>query len=86
VFSLATTLADAIDRLPVSIALYSGATLNAWARLNANRHWLSDVALGALFGITTAKLVNGEWTVFGLELPSVWTDGRSAGLQYRLSL
>jgi membrane-associated phospholipid phosphatase len=85
VFSLATTLADAIDRTPASVALYAGATLNAWARLNSNRHWLSDVTMGALVGITSAKLVNGEWTVFGLELPSIWTDGRSSGLIYTLS-
>lgn len=84
VFSLATTVADAVDRLPVSVALYAGATLNAWARLNSDRHWLSDVTLGALYGITAAKLVNGEWTVFGLQLPTVWTDGRSSGLVYTL--
>ncbi|MDH3208332.1 MAG: phosphatase PAP2 family protein, partial [Gemmatimonadota bacterium] len=41
VFSLATTVADAVDRLPVTVVLYSGATLNAWARLNSDRHWLS---------------------------------------------
>ena len=86
VFSLATTLADAIDRRPVSIVLYSGAVLNAWARLNSDRHWLSDVALGALYGITAAKLVNGGWTVFGLELPSIWTDGRSTSLGYSFGL
>ena len=84
VFSLATTVADAVDRRPVSVLLYTGATLNAWARLNSDRHWLSDVALGALYGVTAAKLVNGEWTVFGLELPAMWTDGRSAGLGYTL--
>lgn len=86
VFSLATTLADAIDRWPASVLLYTGATLNAWARVNSNRHWFSDVALGALYGITAAKLVNGEWSIFGLQLPSAWTDGRSAGLQYSLRL
>jgi membrane-associated phospholipid phosphatase len=84
-FSLATTLADAIDRRPVSILLYTGATLNAWARLNSNRHWLSDVALGGLYGITAAKLVNGEWSVFGLELPAVWTDGRATSMGYSVS-
>ena len=82
VFSLATTLAEAIDRTPVSVVLYSGAVLNAWARLNSDRHWLSDVALGALYGVTVAKLVNGRWSVFGLELPSIWTDGRSTSMGY----
>ena len=85
VFSLATTVSDAVDRLPVSIVLYTGATLNAWARLNGNRHWLSDVTLGAVYGITAAKLVDGEWTVFGLRPPAIWTDGRSAGMQYSFS-
>ena len=84
VFSLATTLADAIDRTPVSIALYSGAALNAWARLNSDRHWLTDVTLGAIYGVTAAKFVNGEWTLFGLKLPSVWTDGESASLRFSL--
>ncbi len=84
VFSLATTVADAVDRRPVSVVLYTGATLNAWARLNSDRHWLSDVTLGALYGVTAAKLVNGEWTIFGLELPAMWTDGRSVGLGYTL--
>lgn len=84
VFSLATTVADAIERRSLSVVLYTGATLNAWARMNSDRHWLSDVTLGALYGITAAKLVNGEWTVFEIELPRVWTDGRSAGLEYTL--
>jgi membrane-associated phospholipid phosphatase len=86
VFSLATTLADAIDRLPVSITLYSLATLNAWGRMNSDRHWLSDVVAGALVGITAAKLVNGEWSPFGLRLPRVWTDGRAFTVGYTLGL
>lgn len=85
VFSLATTLSDAIDRTPVSIVLYTGAALNSWARLYSNRHWLSDVAMGALIGVTSAKLVNGEWTVFGLRPPEVWTDGRSLSMGYTLT-
>lgn len=70
-FALATTLADAIDRTPVTIVLYTGAALNSWSRLYTDRHWLSDVALGALYGVTAAKLVNGRWRVFGLEPPTV---------------
>ncbi len=82
VFSLATTLSDAVDRTPVTILLYSGATVNAWARMYSDRHWLSDVALGALIGVTSAKLVNGEWTVFGLRPPAIWTDGRSMSMAW----
>jgi membrane-associated phospholipid phosphatase len=73
-FSLATTLADAIDHPAATIVLYGGATLNAWARVYADRHWFSDVALGALYGITAAKLVNGRWRVFGLKPPTAGID------------
>ncbi len=71
VFSLATTVADAVDHPAASVLLYGGATLNSWSRVNGNRHWLTDVALGALYGITAAKLVNGRWRVFGLRPPRV---------------
>jgi membrane-associated phospholipid phosphatase len=73
-FSLATTLADAIGHPAATIVLYAGATLNAWARVNADRHWVSDVALGALYGITAAKLVNGRWRIFGLRPPTAGID------------
>jgi membrane-associated phospholipid phosphatase len=84
VFSLATTLADAIDGRPASVVLYSAAVVNAWARMNSERHWLSDVAIGGLIGVTAAKLVNGEWTVFGLRPPAIWTDGRSTSMGYTI--
>jgi hypothetical protein len=73
-FSLATTLADAIGHPAATVVLYTGATLNAWARVYADRHWFSDVALGALYGITAAKLVNGRWRVFGLRPPTAGID------------
>lgn len=85
-YSLATVLADAIDRKPVTIVLYSAAALNSFARMYTNRHWLSDMAVGAVVGITSAKLVNGEWTVFGLRPPEVWTDGRSLSMGYTLGV
>lgn len=82
-FSLATTVADAIDHPAVTVVLYTGATLNAWARVYANRHWFSDVATGALYGITAAKLINGRWRAFGFRPPTVGIDrhGRTS-LQY----
>jgi membrane-associated phospholipid phosphatase len=79
-FSLATTVADAVGHPAVSVVLYGAATLNAWARVNADRHWVSDVAAGALFGVTAAKLVNGRWRIFGFRPPTVLVDpaGRAA--------
>ncbi|MGI9038814.1 MAG: phosphatase PAP2 family protein [Gemmatimonadota bacterium] len=84
-FSLATTIADAVDRTPVTIAVYTLATLNSWARVYADRHWLSDVALGALYGVTAAKIVNGNWRVFGLRPPTVGiaADG-GVGVSYSI--
>lgn len=70
VFSLAATLADAIDHPAASVVLYTGAALNSWSRVNDNRHWVSDVAVGAVMGIAAAKLVNGKWRVFGIAPPN----------------
>jgi membrane-associated phospholipid phosphatase len=70
-FSLATTLSDAIEIPAVTIVLYTGATLNSWARLYSDRHWFTDVALGALYGYSAAKIVNGRWRVFGWKPPTV---------------
>lgn len=70
VFSLAATLSDAIDHPAASVVLYAGAALNSWSRVNDNRHWVSDVAVGAALGIAAAKLVNGRWRVFGLAPPA----------------
>jgi membrane-associated phospholipid phosphatase len=79
-FAFATTLADEIDHPVASIALYSAAGLNAWSRLNSNRHWASDVALGGIVGMTLAKLMNGEWRLFGLRPPEFWAGPRGAEL------
>ncbi len=79
-FSLATILADAIHHPAATVILYTAAASNAWARLNGDRHWLTDVTAGALYGITAAKLVNGHWRVFGLRPPSflIGPDGQAA--------
>lgn len=73
-FSLAATLADAIHHPAATVVVYSGAALNAWARVYADRHWFSDVVLGALCGVTAAKLVNGHWRIFGLKPPTAAID------------
>ncbi len=70
-FALATSLSDEIDRTWISVGLYTLATGVGWSRINDGRHWLTDTAAGALLGITTAKVVSGRWTIFGLRPPSV---------------
>ena len=79
-FALATSLADDIHRPWATVGLYGMATAVGWSRINDNRHWLSDVAAGALVGITSAKLASGRWRIFGLRPPSIITGPQGAGL------
>jgi membrane-associated phospholipid phosphatase len=81
-FALATSLADDIHRPLASIGLYGLATAVGWSRINDNRHWLSDVAAGALVGVTSAKLVSGRWRIFGLKPPAFLVAPGMAGLNW----
>lgn len=71
-FALATSLSDEIHRPWATVGLYGMATAVGWSRINDNRHWLSDVAAGALIGITSSKLITGRWRIFGLHPPSMF--------------
>jgi membrane-associated phospholipid phosphatase len=68
-FALAASVSDELHSTPVTIGLYSAASLTAWSRLNDDRHWLSDVVMGSLVGITSAKLMSGRWRVLGIRAP-----------------
>jgi membrane-associated phospholipid phosphatase len=68
-FAVAASLADDIHSTTADILLYTLAAGTAYSRMNDNRHWLSDTWMGAALGITTAKLVNGRWRIFGLRPP-----------------
>ena len=83
-FALATALADDIHRPWATVGLYTLAAGVGWSRINDNRHWLSDVAGGAILGITSAKLVNGHWRIFGLRPPSVLLGPSNAGLAWQV--
>ena len=84
-FAVAASLADDIHRPWATAGLYTVATGTAYSRLNDDRHWLSDVALGAVLGITTAKLVDGHWQVFGLHPPHFLLDPVQPGVEASLS-
>lgn len=49
-FTIATVLSERIDNTFASIALYSFAGLTALQRIYADRHWFSDLVLGAAIG------------------------------------
>jgi len=82
-FALATSLADDIHRPWASVGLYGVATAVGWSRINDNAHWLSDVAAGALVGVTSAKLASGRWRIFGLKPPSILMGPEGMGLGWR---
>jgi len=68
-FAVAASLADDIHSTIADVLLYTFAAGTAYSRMNDNRHWLSDTWMGAALGITSAKLVNGRWRIFGLRPP-----------------
>ena len=83
-FALATTLSDEIDRTWASVGLYTLATGVGWSRINDDRHWLTDVAAGAVLGITSAKLVSGRWQIFGLRPPGILV-GPNPGIAWNVA-
>ncbi len=69
-FAFATALGDELHQPVARYGLLAAATAVGWSRINDNRHWLSDVAAGAVVGITSAKFASGRWRVFGIRAPS----------------
>lgn len=84
-FALATSLADDIDRPWATVGLYGAATAVGWSRINDDRHWLSDVAAGAVLGIASAKFASGRWTIFGLRAPSLIAGPAGTGIGWKAS-
>ncbi|MDZ4862691.1 MAG: phosphatase PAP2 family protein [Gemmatimonadota bacterium] len=82
-FALAAGVSDELHSTPATIALYSAATMTAWSRLNDDRHWLSDVLTGAAVGVTSAKLMNGHWRVFGITGPRFLLSPGTVGVNLR---
>jgi membrane-associated phospholipid phosphatase len=84
-FALATSLADDLHRPWATVGLYTIAAGVGWSRLNDNKHWLTDVGMGAVVGVMSAKLVNGRWRIFNLHPPRVLVGPQHIGLTWHLS-
>lgn len=82
-FALATSLSDDIGRPWATVGLYTMAGAVGWSRINDNRHWLSDVAAGAVLGIASAKFASGRWRIFGLRAPSLIAGPGGVGVGWR---
>jgi membrane-associated phospholipid phosphatase len=84
-FALATSLGDEIHEPVARYGLLAAAAAVGWSRINDNRHWLSDVAAGAVLGIASAKFASGRWRVFGIRAPSFMAGPRGVGLGWNAS-
>ena len=56
-FALATSLSGETKDQWTDALFYGAATLTAYARVNDDKHWLSDTVFGAAIGIMSARLV-----------------------------
>lgn len=83
-FALATALSMEIHSPYATAVLFTTAGLAGYSRMYDNKHWLSDVAAGAVLGIASAKFVYGRWTIFGLRAPAIGVapGGHGASLSY----
>ena len=66
-FAIATVLSQRIDNFYASAALYSLASLTAYQRIYADKHWISDTILGAAIG-----------TLVGLQVVKLHSEGDKA--------
>lgn len=57
-FALSSSLARSIDNVYASCLLYAGAAATGAARMYYDKHWMSDVLLGAAIGTISAQLVH----------------------------
>jgi membrane-associated phospholipid phosphatase len=84
-FAFATALGDEIHEPVARYGLLAAATAVGWSRINDNRHWLSDVAAGALVGIASAKLASGRWRIFNIRPPGLVATPTGMGLGWQAS-
>jgi len=85
-FALASVLARTSDSLPVAVASYTAATFVGFSRMYQNKHWASDVLLGAAIGELAGRVV----TAFHADkerrlviLPGVGSQAVTMNLRYR---
>jgi membrane-associated phospholipid phosphatase len=85
-FAVVTSLADDIHSTPVHVLLYTAAAGTAFSRVYENRHWVSDVAMGTVLGITIGKVVSGRWRIFHLRPPSfLWTPSGETAVRWTVN-
>lgn len=76
-FGVATSLSRDIKGHWDDVALYGAASLTGLARMNDNKHWLSDVVAGAAVGVFA-----GKWATRGNRKISASPSGVSMSFQF----
>ena len=66
-FAISTILSKHIDRWWADILLYGLATGTAYARMHNDKHWFSDVFMGASIGYASASLIHSIQQESGLD-------------------
>jgi membrane-associated phospholipid phosphatase len=56
-FSVAASIATIYDSKLIKVLAYSAATLTGLSRIHDNKHWMSDVFMGAILGTVTGIFV-----------------------------
>lgn len=87
-FAVSTVMANYFDNLPWKIFWYGSASMVAFSRIYHNKHWVSDVFLGAVIGYFVGEFVinfNSKNTlrVSNLNLMTVFSINR-IGIQLNL--
>ena len=87
-FALASVVARTSESVPVAILSYTAATFVGFSRMYQNKHWASDILLGAAIGELAGRVVtsyharkgNDQRLVF---MPTVSGTGASMNILYR---
>jgi membrane-associated phospholipid phosphatase len=85
-FALAASASYELHRTWATVGLYTLAAGTGWARMNDEKHWLTDVGGGALIGITSAKFIDRQWKVFGITAPSFLFSSEESSVSFNFSM
>ncbi|MDY0302076.1 MAG: phosphatase PAP2 family protein [Trichlorobacter sp.] len=84
-FAMASVLSRSYEGLTVPLLSYTAATFVGFSRVNKNKHWASDVLLGAAIGELAGRVVTTyhadkerRWAI----MPAVSTDAATINLVY----
>lgn len=87
-FAMASVLARTSESIPVAVLSYTAATFVGFSRMYQNKHWASDILLGAAIGELSGRVVTSYHASLGktnrlVMLPGVSDGGATLNILYR---